>query len=87
MTENNIKEIQSCIRKNAIGVSATVGLIGGILLANISTTTSQVRDLKKSVDEIKATLAAQQPTKVAQDTSKTNAILNVVQKGKEPQKQ
>ncbi|MBP5160656.1 MAG: hypothetical protein ILP11_01215, partial [Alphaproteobacteria bacterium] len=74
MTENNIKEIQSCIRKNAIGVSAeiqscirknaigvsaTVGLIGGILLANISTTTSQVRDLKKSVDEIKATLAAQ----------------------------
>ena len=87
MTENNIKEIKSCIKKNAIGVSATVGLIGGILLANISTTNSQVRDLKNSVDEIKATLVAQQPTKVAQDTSKTNAVFKVLQNDNQLKKQ
>ena len=87
MTENNIKEIKSCIKNNAIGVSATIGLIGGILLANISTTTSQVRDLKNSVGEIKATLAAQQqPTKVAQDTSKTNAVAQAVKETNLPQR-
>ena len=72
MTNSDIQEIKDCIRSNAIGISAALGLIAGLLLMNSS---SKVNNLQKSVDEIKAALVAQQqPTKVA---GKTNDVLNV----------
>ena len=86
MTNEDKQDLKGCIRANARSICVIVGFVGGVLFANNSQNSSKIRDLQNSVDEVKAKIDMIMPTKVAQDTSKTNAVAQAVKETNLPQR-